>query len=146
MTLASVGRIDMARMKKRRLSWQASRSSQVVGYKFYWAFGTSVDYDADCVELGSITELVLPDDVEAFVPASGPVEFGITAVDELGNESDMVILKAPYQFSVPEAPANLKLEAVEESPAPADSRSGDKESKPMSVFKDDDGVRLLKSL
>ena len=32
----------------------------------------------------------------------------------LGNESDMAILYAPYQFSVPEAPANLVIETVQE--------------------------------
>jgi hypothetical protein len=139
-------RFDMARMKKRALSWQTSRSSQVVGYKFYWSFGSAVDYDSTCVELGNITQIVLPDDVASFVPNSGPVEFGVTAVDELGNESDMAILKAPYQFSVPEPPANLKLKAVEESQAPSGTGDADPESKPVNVFKNDGAVRLLKSL
>jgi hypothetical protein len=138
----------MARMKKRKLSWQPSRSSQVVGYKFYWSFGGEVDYGSQSVKLGNITQVTLPDDVEAFVPANGPVEFGITAVDELGNESDMVTLKAPYQFSVPEAPADLKLEAA----ADAGAQIADglevvaRDSKPMNLFKSEGAVRLLKSL
>jgi len=103
----------MAKMKKRRLSWRASHSSQVVGYKLYWSEGGGVNYNSQFAELGNITEIVLPDDVEAFTPGNSPVEFGITAIDELGNESDMVTLFAPYQFSVPDAPKGLKMETMQ---------------------------------
>ena len=108
----------MAKMKKRRLSWRASHSSQVVGYKLYWAEGGGVNYDSQYAELGNITEIVLPDDVESFTPGNSPVEFGITAIDELGNESDMVTLFAPYQFSVPDAPKGLKMETMHEFHTP----------------------------
>ena len=104
----------MAKMKKRRLSWKASNSSQIVGYKLYWAPGGGVGYHSTCVRLGNVTEIILPDDVASFAPANGPIEFGITAVDELGNESDMATLFAPYQFSVPEAPQALKMETMKE--------------------------------
>ena len=104
----------MAKMKKRRLSWKASNSSQVVGYKLYWSAGGGVGYHSSCVRLNNVTEIVLPDDVASFTPANGPMEFGITAIDELGNESDMATLFAPYQFSVPEAPQDLKMETMKE--------------------------------
>ena len=104
----------MAKMKKRRLSWKASNSSQVVGYKLYWSVGGGVGYHSSCARLNNVTEIVLPDDVDSFTPANGPIEFGITAIDELGNESDMVTLFAPYQFSVPEAPQGLKMETMKE--------------------------------
>ena len=104
----------MAKMKKRRLSWRASNSSQVVGYKLYWSAGGGVGYHSSCVRLNNVTEIVLPDDVASFMPANGPMEFGITAIDELGNESDMATLFAPYQFSVPEAPQGLKMETLKE--------------------------------
>ena len=104
----------MAKMKKRRLSWVASNSSQVVGYKLYWAVGGGGNYHPSCVRLDNVTEIVLPDDVESFTPANGPIEFGISAIDELGNESDMATLFAPYQFSVPEAPQDLKMETMKE--------------------------------
>ena len=113
----------MAKMKKRRLSWVASNSSQVVGYKLYWAVGGGVGYDSSCVRLNNVTEIVLPDDVESFTPANGPIEFGITAIDELGNESDMATLFAPYQFSVPEAPQDLKMETMKEFVAIQQTRS-----------------------
>jgi len=118
----------MAKMKKRILRWQASDSPQVIGYKLYWAQGAGVNYASSHANLGNVTEILLPDGVEAFSMGQGPVEFGVTAVDELGNESDMVTLTAPYQFSVPEPPMDLTIEAfhkpqplkqpVEASPAP----------------------------
>ena len=99
----------MAKLKKRKLKWQASISPQVIGYKLYWTESGDVDYDSKQAFLGNITEIVLPDDVESFQPGDGQIEFGITSVDELGNESDIITLKAPYQFSVPKAPTNLEI-------------------------------------
>ena len=102
----------MARLKKRKLCWKASGSSQVVGYRLYWSEGRGVNYDSSCEMLGNVTEIILPDGVASFNPGSGPVTFGVTAVDELGNESDMITLAAPYQFSVPKAPDDLHLKTV----------------------------------
>ena len=104
----------MAKIKKRRLKWIASDSPQVVGYKLYWSENGPVNYYSKCVNLGNVTEIVLPEDVDSFVPGGGPVEFAITAVDELGNESDMVTLKAPYQFNVPKAPEDLYLQKLDD--------------------------------
>jgi hypothetical protein len=104
----------VAKIKKRKLKWIASGSSQVVGYKLYWSDNGAVNYDSKCVRLGNVTEIVLPDDVASFIPGGGPVEFGIAAVDELGNESDMITLKAPYQFNVPEAPEDLYLQKLDD--------------------------------
>jgi hypothetical protein len=104
----------MAKIKRRRLKWVASNSSQVVGYKLYWSENGDLNYDSQWVMLGNVTEIVLPDDVKSFTPNGGPIEFGITAVDELGNESDMVTLMAPYQFNVPKAPDDLYLQKLED--------------------------------
>lgn len=110
----------MAKIKKRTLRWKASPSPQVAGYKLYWSETGSVDYDSDCIKLGNVTEIVLPDDVKEFAQISGPIELGITAVDELGNESDLITIKTPYQFKVPEAPAELRLESRNAAPDSAD--------------------------
>ena len=104
----------MAKIKRRRLKWVASSSPQVVGYKLYWSQDGDLNYDSQWLMLGNVTEIVLPDDVKSFKPDGGPVEFGVTAVDELGNESDMVTLKAPYQFNVPKAPDDLYLQKLED--------------------------------
>ena len=104
----------MAKIKRRRLKWVASSSPQVVGYKLYWSENGDLNYDSQWLMLGNVTQIVLPDDVKSFKPNGGPVEFGITAVDELGNESDMITLKAPYQFNVPKAPDDLYLQKLED--------------------------------
>ena len=104
----------MAKLKKRKLRWHASSSPQVIGYKLYWSEGGDVNYDSNQASLGNVTEIVLPDDVDSFKPGDGQIEFGITSIDELGNESDMITLKAPYQFSVPKAPQDLKMEKTEQ--------------------------------
>lgn len=104
----------MAKIKKRRLKWTASESAQVVGYKLYWSEGSEVNYDSHCADLGNITEIILPDDVDSFMPNGGSVVFAITAVDEIGNESDMTTLMAPYQFNVPRAPDDLYLQKLDD--------------------------------
>ena len=122
----------MAKIKKRRLCWTASDSPQVIGYKLYWAEGNEkVSYESPCEKLGNVTEIVLPDEVETFVPQNGPVAFGLTAIDELGNESDLITITAPYQFNAPKAPADLWIEDAEKSASPAKPQTP--ESKPSTI-------------
>ena len=104
----------MAKIKRRKLKWMASDSSQVVGYKLYWSENGAVEYDSQCAILGNVTEIILPDDVSSFTPNGGSIEFGITALDELGNESDMITLKAPYQFNVPRAPEDFYMQKLDD--------------------------------
>ena len=104
----------MAKIKKRKLVWKASKSPQVIGYKLYWSESGKVDYQSQAVKLGNVNEVILPDDVEGFDKIQGPVELGITAVDELGNESDLVTLKTPYQFNVPQAPSEVWMETLQQ--------------------------------
>jgi hypothetical protein len=104
----------MAKVKKRRLVWEPSTSPNVIGYKLYWAEEGDVNYDSPCAMIGNVTEVVLPEEVPSFPIVKGSIELGITAVNEVGNESDMVILAAPFQFSVPDAPTSPELEALKE--------------------------------
>lgn len=104
----------MAKIKRRRLKWVASSSPQVVGYKLYWSENGKLNYDSQWEMLGNVTEVVLPDDVKSFTPNGGPIDLGVTAVDELGNESDMITMTAPYQFNVPKAPDDLFLQKLED--------------------------------
>ena len=104
----------MAKIKRRKLKWMASDSSQVVGYKLYWSENGAVEYDSQCAIVGNVTEIILPDDVSSFTPNGGSIEFGITALDELGNESDMITLKAPYQFNVPKAPEDFYMQKLDD--------------------------------
>ena len=104
----------MAKVKKRRLVWEPSTSPNVIGYKLYWAEEGEVNYDSPCAMIGNVTEVVLPEQVPSFPMVRGSIELGITAVNEVGNESDMMIFAAPFQFSVPDAPTSPALEALKE--------------------------------
>ncbi len=103
----------MAKIKKRRLCWAASGSPQVIGYKLYWAESGKVDYNSRCATLGNVTEIVLPDDLDGFEPCGESMVFGVSAMDELGNESDIITLDVPYQFSAPQMPEDLWIETME---------------------------------
>ena len=126
----------MAKIKKRKLHWKASESPQVVGYKIYWSDGENVDYESPFVTLGNVTQVLLPDAIAGFSPGQGPVQFGITAVDDLGNESDMVIYAASSQFSVPQAPQEVCLEAIDEyhATAAAPREESTPLAKPIQLF------------
>ena len=103
----------MARIKKRRLKWKASKSSQVIGYRLYWAAGGGVNYDSEFEFLGNVTEIILPDDVKTFPIVRDTIELGVTALNEIGNESNMIKINAHFQFSVPRAPEDLVIEKTD---------------------------------
>jgi hypothetical protein len=121
----------MPKLKPRLLRWRPSESAQVAFYKLYWSDEGGVDYDSNHAVVGNVTEVLLPDGVEAFTPGNGPIEFGLTAVDELGNESDMVRVKAPYQFSVPSPPTDFHIASPDSS-----------EAKKRAVFPPSSGIAL----
>jgi hypothetical protein len=121
----------VAKIKKRKLRWQTSASLGVVGYKLYWAEEGGVNYDSESAMLGNVGEVVLPGDIPSFPQVKGPIEIGITAVNEIGNESDMTKIAFPFQFAVPDPPANLTLEPVKEyhvSESPHESESPEDET------------------
>lgn len=103
----------MAKIKKRKLCWEASGSPWVIGYKLYWSEDGHIDYNSSCAMLGNVTEVVLPDDLEGYEPGIGSVVFGLSAIDELGNESDIIILDVSQQFTVPRMPEYFWIESAE---------------------------------
>ena len=86
------------RMKTKRLTWNASTSPDVSGYKLYWSKSGNVDYDSVHVELGNVTHVLLPDDIPSF-PVTDRIEIGITAASPKGNESDMARVMLHFEFA-----------------------------------------------
>jgi hypothetical protein len=101
----------MAKIRKCKLSWEASDSESVIGYKLYWSKAAEVSYDSKYIKVGNVSEIALPDDVTL---SDGPVMFGVTAIDKDGNESDMTTIPEPYQLNVPKAPAGLSLKPLDD--------------------------------
>ena len=128
----------MAKIKKRKLCWNASESQQVVGYRLYWAEGGEVGYDSPFAAVGNVTEVVLPDDVNGFSPKGGPIEFGVSAVDELGNESDLTTFKAPYQFNILLAPEGMWIEPLDEFYSARKESGDEKPTAPLNLSVEDD--------
>jgi len=124
----------MAKMKKRKLCWDASESQQVVGYRLYWAEGGRVNYESPFASLGNVTKVVLPDDVSGFSHKGGPIEFGVTAVDELGNESDLTTFKASYQFNIPLAPEGMWIEPLDEFHTEEKEPDDEKSPDPITLY------------
>jgi hypothetical protein len=99
----------MAIIKKRKLNWKASASAQTVGYKLYWSRQGELNYSSDSEYLGKVMEVTVPDGLSSFKAATGPFDFGIVAVDDSGNESDMSTLTVPFHFIAPEAPDEITI-------------------------------------
>jgi len=100
---------NMARMKKFKLSWKPSESDLLVGYKLYWSINGPVNYSSNSIKLSKINELDMPDIVVRRALSGESIYLGISAVDEMGNESDIRTLSEPYNFSVPQAPESFAL-------------------------------------
>jgi polysaccharide deacetylase 2 family uncharacterized protein YibQ len=108
----------MARLKKRRICWKASSSPHVESYKIYWVVGEGVNYESDFADVGHRTEVLLPDDIPSFPVLGDRIELAVTAVDEAGNESDMVRCLDPLRWKAPEAPLDLTHEKIRHFPFP----------------------------
>jgi hypothetical protein len=100
----------MAKIKTKRVRWDSSVSPDVAGYKLYWAIGQGVNYDSDAAEVGNVNSVILPDEIPSFPRVAGDIEIGVTALNYKGNESDMSVCSAPFDFTAPEAPLNLVVE------------------------------------
>jgi Tfp pilus assembly protein PilZ len=102
----------MGKVKKKRVRWEPSASLDVTRYRLYWSKHAEVNYNSDHAELGNVSEVILPDDVPSFPLVTGDIELGITAVNQVGNESDITKLTVGFNFTVPDAPRNLEVEDI----------------------------------
>jgi len=99
----------MAKIRKFKLSWKPSGSDLLAGYKLYWSIKSPVNYSSNSIKLSKINELDLPDILVGIALSGESIYLGISAVDEMGNESDIITLSEPYNFSVPPAPEDFAL-------------------------------------
>jgi hypothetical protein len=104
----------MAKIVKRKISWGASTAADTTGYKLYWSVGegATLDYNSDNADVGNVTSVIIPDDIPTFPLVEDIINVGATAYDDMGNESDMTVINAPFDFTAPDAPTNLVVTAV----------------------------------
>ena len=103
----------LGRVRKKRIRWEPSSGGNVSMYRLYWAKDGDVSYASEHADLGTVTEVILPDDVPSFPPIAGQIGLGITALNEAGNESDITKTTAHLNFIAPAAPADLRIEDAE---------------------------------
>lgn len=103
----------MANIKKTQISWTKSGSVDVVGYKIYYVpEGEVLNYGSPNISVGDVDIVVIPDDVPEFPLLDGMYQIGLTAVDDVGNESDILIQTVPFDFVAPDAPTNLEVTVI----------------------------------
>jgi hypothetical protein len=99
----------IGKVTQRTVRWEPSTGDEV-RYRLYWSMGGGVDYDSDYADVGNVTQVTLPDDILSFPLISGEIELGISAVSQAGNESEITKATVHLDFTIPEAPRNLRVE------------------------------------
>lgn len=101
----------MARIEPKTISWNKSESSDVQKYRVYYkpADGTPFGYDAPRIET-QVTEVQAPEDFpEGTFDLEGDYLIGVSAVDSMGNESDIVEVTHPFDLNPPKPPTGLSV-------------------------------------
>jgi hypothetical protein len=96
-------------IKPKSMMWGASPDPDVVGYVVRWAIPpATIDYSPISnpgVDLGPVTQVSLP--VPGMPNIDGLLAIGLTAKDDVGNESDPAEGIFPFDFQAPAPPTNL---------------------------------------
>ena len=100
----------LGKIRQKKIRWEASTTPGINHYKLYWSTEGDLDYDSPSLELGNSNEIVLPVGAPSFPLVKGTITLGISAVNDAGNESDITEMTAEFNFVVPDAPRNLKIE------------------------------------
>jgi hypothetical protein len=106
----------MGKIRQKKIRWEPSASSEVVGYKLYWSEDEELNYDSKSFEMGNVTEVILPGGVPSFPLLEGRITLGISATNEAGNESDITRMTAELNFIAPDAPKRLRIEDIADAP------------------------------
>ncbi len=109
-----------AYIQKRRIRWDpvleatsyvvyVSRDRTVFDPKnFEWKATRGVKFRA----VTGKTELILPDEWPEFPRQQGIYYIGVTAKDEVGNESSPVVSEGLFKFIPPQPPSNVWIESL----------------------------------
>ena len=99
----------MGKIRSKVVRWQPSETPEV-RYRFYWATCRPVSHNLDYADVGTVTEVTIPDDIPSFPLVAGRIVLGVSAVAQLGNESEITTVTGDIDFTIPGAPRNLRVE------------------------------------
>ena len=102
----------MAKIIKKVLRWTPGTAADIVATKVYWCAEAEVlDYNSASVQIAMpASQLTLPDDAPAFPLTEGNFKVGLSSIDDVGNESDIVEITVPFDFTPPDIPTDLVVE------------------------------------
>ena len=98
----------MAKVRKYTMIWGASPDTDVTRYFVRATQSPAVpDYDTPYDDVGNVTQCDLPLPHTPLI--DGDLTVALTAVDDVGNESDMVMMTVPFDLVVPAPPTGLQM-------------------------------------
>lgn len=100
----------MAKIKNVSISFPASSSPDVVSYKLYVSpSADAVSYDSESFDLGNSTSVDLST-LNGMLTKEGSFNLGVTAIDSVGNESNMSVANnISLDFVAPDAPGEITV-------------------------------------
>ena len=104
----------MAKVIKKRIKFIPSTGEDVVAHRIYVApEPDELNYASLFVEVQMPADsVIVPDEFPGFPMRDVIYNVGITALDDVGNESDMTMITAPFDFAAPPAPTGVEIEDV----------------------------------
>ena len=103
----------VGKVKRKRVSWVLASSPDVRTYRLYWSKDGEVNYDSNYIDIGHVSELILPDDLPSFHYKTGRRWLGVSAITHAGNESNIGRFTLDFNFEVPDTPQNLTVEDLQ---------------------------------
>lgn len=101
----------MAYIKPKTMMWGASSDPDVVTYVVRWAVPPqTINYDPVVdpgYDVGKVTSCSLP--LPGMPNIDGELTIGVTARDDVGNESDPAEGTFPFDFIAPAPPTDLRV-------------------------------------
>jgi hypothetical protein len=58
----------------------------------------------------TVTQVTIPDDIPSFPLVAGKIVWGVSAVTQAGNGSEITTVTEDIDFTIPGAPGNFRIE------------------------------------